>query len=118
MIGHTDAVSRDLPRHAAVDEGNAADQNGTGSRAALICSIPLIHWPGFARPQVAYGESALWRPNRWHETHPIKSVCICVLRWLQDVQDHKACGDESAARRSGTTAESSSFVPVSSVSSL
>ena len=50
----TDMRSRDLPRHAAVDEGNAADQNGTGPRAALICRIPLIHRPGSARPQTSH----------------------------------------------------------------
>jgi len=45
--------SRDLPRYAAVDEVNAADQSGPWASAVLICSIPLIHRPGSARPQVA-----------------------------------------------------------------
>src|SRR6266542_4901695 len=80
----TAVASRDLPRHAAVDEGKAADQNGTGP--ALICSLPLIHWPGSARPQVAYSESAFWyiRIAGTRRTGS-DSVCICVLLWLQNV---------------------------------
>ena len=63
---------RDLPRYAVVDEGNAADQNGTGPRAALICRIPFIHRPGSARPQVAYGEAALHIRIAGYEAHRIR----------------------------------------------
>ena len=69
--------SGDLPRHAAVDEGNAADQNGTGPRAALICRIPLIHRPGSARPQVADDESALHIRIAGYEAPRIR---VCVHR--------------------------------------
>ena len=74
--------ARDLPRHAAVDEGNAADQNGTGPRAALIGRIPLIHRPGSARPQVAYGESVLHIRIAGTRHTGSESVCIGVLLWL------------------------------------
>ena len=45
MYKKVDSPGSDLRPGGArpVDEGNTADQNGTGSLAALICSIPLIH---------------------------------------------------------------------------
>jgi hypothetical protein len=80
-----------------VDEGNAADQKGTGSRAALICSIPLIH-RGVPR-QVAR--------RAWSV-----SVRVCLWpsdfsRWSaisNDVTNHKAAGRHATAPQHETSA--------------
>jgi hypothetical protein len=49
----TNALTRDLPRHAAVDEGQAADQNGTRPTSRFDRRLSPHARPGCARPQVA-----------------------------------------------------------------
>ena len=96
-----------------VDEGNAADQNGTGPRAALICSIPLIH-RGMPR-QVASGAlSVLFRVCLW----PSDSV---DLVHNSGVTKSEAAGPGAGFLRSSPSLRSFVLIrsrPVLSVNSL
>src|SRR5206468_5559907 len=93
---YSGAASRDLPRHAAVDEGNAADQSGIQhrGRSDLRCSPhPLAGLrPAAGRTDA---ESAFWYISLAQDA-PDPSLCssvfLCVLLWLQDVSDHEAEG--------------------------
>ena len=86
-----------------VDEGNAADQNGTGSRAALICSIPLIH-RGVPRQVARRAWSVSFRVCLWPSD---------LSRWStinKDVTNHEAVGRRTTVSLSSSFASFSSFL--------